>query len=257
MDAERDAGRRAIGDAAVTSVASVVLMLSLVARTGVPWTWGLAAIVSGLVIPVLASVSVIRRQPRISTAADRVTLLRGVMGGGCATLVALSLMGEWPLRSWPLFILALLAYLLDGVDGWVARRMGNASAAGGRLDMETDAAFLIVLSVALAPIVGLWVLGIGAMRYLFWLAALWRPALRQTLEFSHFRRTVAGIQGGVLVGALLPVIPDVVAAPAVALALALLMVSFGKDTVTLERSFSRHVADAPTVASPRLVTPPR
>ena len=79
-------------------------------------------------------------------------------------------------------------------------------------------------------------LGIGALRYLFAAAAWWRPALRRPLAFSRFRRTAAGIQGGVLVGAVCPAIPVAVAAVATALALGLLLVSFGRDALGLERA---------------------
>ncbi len=123
--------------------------------------------------------------------------------------------------------------------------------------METDAAFFLVLSIALAPSVGAWVLAIGAMRYLFWLAATWRPALSHPLAFSHFRRVTAGIQGGVLVAVLIPTVPLSVAMIATALALTLLIISFGKDVITLELSHARRVRDTPTVEPRWMVTPPR
>ncbi len=123
--------------------------------------------------------------------------------------------------------------------------------------METDAAFFLVLSIALAPSLGAWVLAIGAMRYLFWLAAKWRPALSHTLAFSHFRRVTAGIQGGVLVAVLLPTVPPSVAVIATVLALTLLIISFGKDVITLELSHARWMRDAPTVEPRWKVSPPR
>ena len=36
---------------------------------------------------------------------------------------------------------------LDGVDGWLARRSGIASAFGARFDMEIDALLILVLAV--------------------------------------------------------------------------------------------------------------
>ncbi len=236
MQKHRGRQGRAVVDAVATCVSSLLLGLALSLVTDATPSARLAAVGVGLIIPTLAARSVLRRRPRTSTAADRVTLLRGIMAGCCATLVVLGLLGDTPLPSWPLFLLALASYLLDGVDGWVARRTSTATLAGGRLDMETDAAFLVVLSVAAVPTIGVWVIAIGAMRYLYWAAAWWRPALRGQLAFSHFRRITAGIQGGVLVGALIPVVPPIVTAVAAALALALLTVSFGKDVVTLERS---------------------
>ena len=223
-----------VADAAMAVLGSVALGMILTARYAHTGGAGVVAVAFGLVVPTLAAVSILGRGRPAPSQADRVTLIRGVLVGGCATLVVLSLSGDVPLRSWPLFALALPSFLLDGVDGWVARRMGTPSAAGGRLDMETDAAFLMILSVPLSLAVGPWVLGIGAMRYLFLAAGWWRPALLATLAFSSFRRIVAGIQGGVLVVALLPVLPAVVAAAATALSLGLLVISFGRDVVTLE-----------------------
>lgn len=75
------------------------------------------------------------------------------------------------------------------------------------------------------------------MRYLFFAAAWWRPALRGRLSFNRFRHFVAGFQSAGLVGALIPVMPISVACLFAATALGLLCVSFGKDIYTLERSF--------------------
>ena len=246
--------QRAIADAVTAFAASLVLGIAL--TTGASSMVALVAVLGGLLIPALTAVSVVRRMPLVTTPADRITLLRGVLAGGCATLVTLSLMGDVQVRSWPLFCLALPAFLLDGVDGWVARRTGTASAVGGRLDMETDAAFFLVLSIALAPSVGVWVLGIGAMRYVFWLAAAWRPALGRPLAFSHFRRVTAGLQGGVLVAVILPMIPLGVAKIATALALTLLIISFGRDIITLEASHVRP-GDTPRASTGFMVTPSR
>ena len=236
MQMDRGAGTRAFVDAVATLLCSLLLGLFLVLGNDGTATTHILGVVAGLVVPTLAAGSITRRRPRVSTAADRITLLRGVLAGGCATLVILGLVSGSDLRTWPLFLLALPAVLLDGVDGWVARRTATASPAGGRLDMETDAALLVILSLALAPTLGWWVMAIGAMRYLFWAAAWWRPALGGRLRFSQFRRVVAGTQGCVLVGCLPPVVPPLTASIAAALALALLTVSFGKDVATLERS---------------------
>lgn len=235
---------RVVVDAGATVVGSLALGANLAARYGEEMGADTMALLAGLVVPVLSAVSLVRRRPRISTTADRVTLVRAVLVGGCATLVVLSLFGSLPLRSWPLFAFALPAFLLDGVDGWVARRTGSSSEAGGRLDMETDAAFFMVLSMPLSLALGPWVLAIGALRYLFVAASRWRPALRYPLAFSSFRRTTAGIQGGVLVASVSPAIPAAVAAVATALALGLLLVSFGRDVVVLERSHARRQAGA-------------
>lgn len=229
---------RALVDAVSTALGSVFSGLLLVLLLGGGWLVQTAGVVVGVVVPTVAAMSILRRTPLIVTGADRVTLLRGVLTGACATIVVLSLADVMPLRSWPLFALALPAVFLDAVDGWVARRSNNASPAGGRLDMETDAILLMILSVPLAWSVGPWVFGIGAMRYLFVAASWLRPVLRRQLAFSQFRRIVAGTQGVVLVAAVMPVLPVPAAAAATGTALVLLVISFGKDIVTLERASS-------------------
>ena len=71
-----------------------------------------------------------------------------------------------------LVVIATVALILDGVDGQVARRTHTVTALGARFDVEVDSILLLVLSVRIAPVLGLWVLAIGLMRYA-WVAASW------------------------------------------------------------------------------------
>ena len=89
-----------------------------------------------------------------------------------------------PARTWWLVALIVPTLLLDAVDGPVARRTGTVTEAGGRLDMQVDAGVLVVLSVAAAPVVGIWVVLIGALRYVFVAASWLRPSLRRPLPRS-------------------------------------------------------------------------
>jgi phosphatidylglycerophosphate synthase len=43
--------------------------------------------------------------------------------------------------------IATLALVLDGVDGWLARREGRVSDFGARLDIEVDSAFAMILAI--------------------------------------------------------------------------------------------------------------
>ena len=85
-----------------------------------------------------------------------------------------------------MIIMGTLCLTLDGVDGRVARARGEATAFGARFDMETDAAMLAVLSVAVAAlgIAGWWVLAIGAMRYGY-VACVDGPASHCLLNCLH------------------------------------------------------------------------
>ncbi|EMR00134.1 CDP-alcohol phosphatidyltransferase family protein [Paeniglutamicibacter gangotriensis] len=226
---------------------SVVLGAVLVHFGKVPWWEGLAAVAGGLALVSVSVLNIVRRDPMFSTAADRVTLSRAVLGGGCATLIVLAALGSDQHRSWWLVLLAGPAVLLDAVDGAVARRTGTASAQGSRLDMETDAALMLVLSVPLAFTLGPWVLAIGLMRYGFVALSWRRPALQAPLEFSRFRRIVAAIQSVVLVAALVPSVPVPLATATVAFSLALLVTSFARDVVTLERRQGSGTAEGKSV----------
>lgn len=173
--------------------------------------------------------------------ANRVTLARL----GSVALMA-ALVGEFlpraPLDSmtvaaWCLVIVATLTALLDAADGALARRSGMASAFGARFDMETDAAFTLVLCalVVQAGQVGPWILASGLMRYVFVTAALAWPWLGGPLPSSKRRQTVCVIQIATLVVCLAPIVPLRLAGGLAAISLALLTLSFATDVRTLAR----------------------
>jgi len=158
--------------------------------------------------------------------ADWVTLARATLAVGVAGLVAGSF--RQPVAVPLLVSLAAVALVLDAVDGWVARRT-RTTAAGARLDGEVDAFLILVLSIYVARTVGVWVLAIGAARYVF-LAAGWiAPWLCAPLPPRFWRKVVAATQGVVLTvttaGLLSPALTSVV----LILAAALLAESFGRD----------------------------
>jgi phosphatidylglycerophosphate synthase len=227
----------ALRDSSIATVMSV-LLCAVLARNAGPVLVAAAAAAAGLALVVAAGTAVFSRAGRWSGPADRVTLGRTVLIGGCATVAVLVLTGTLPARPWWLLPLAVPALALDAVDGIVARRTGTASAAGARLDMEMDAALLLVLSAIATQSLGWWVLAIGGMRYAFVAVAQFRPQLRGSLQFSQFRRVVAAVQGVALASALAPVFPLPVARTVVAIALVLLVVSFGRDVKTLEQGRS-------------------
>lgn len=241
--------RSAVVPALVTSVAALAVCAGAawLARPDVGGAARAAGATAGLVLPGGVALAVLRRPGRRVGPADLVTLARSVLGGGAATLVLLAIAAGSSPRSWPLLALVVPALLLDAVDGAVARHTGTSSRAGARLDMESDAAFLVVLSAAAAVDLGGWALLVGAMRYAFVAIGRIRPAWRAPLAPSLFRRVVAAIQGAALAVALAPVVPGAVARVAVAAALALLVVSFGRDIAGLERRARREREGRPSV----------
>jgi phosphatidylglycerophosphate synthase len=159
--------------------------------------------------------------------ADRVTLARAILVGGATALTADSLGRPIPLEA--LVGLAMVALMLDAVDGKVARRTGTVSALGARFDMEVDAFLILVFSVYLTRPFGAWVLAIGAMRYAFLVAGWVLPWMRASLPPRYWRKVVAATQGVVLMVATAGVLPRPVTAVALAGSLALLVESFGHD----------------------------
>ncbi|MCZ9351538.1 CDP-alcohol phosphatidyltransferase family protein [Streptomyces mutabilis] len=174
--------------------------------------------------------------------ANRVTLGRTALVGGVTALVADSFSGAPPVSL--LVGLTAVALLLDGVDGKVARRTGTCSSLGARFDMEVDAFLILVLSVYVATDLGPWVLLIGAMRYVFVAAARVWPWLTAPLPPSTARKTVAALQGVLLLVAGADLLPRPADTGVVVLALGLLVWSFGRDVVWLWRS-SRTAAGPP------------
>lgn len=161
--------------------------------------------------------------------ADWVTLARATLVGGVAALVVHGRHTDVAVA--PLVVIASVALALDAVDGLVARRTGTASPLGARFDMEVDAFLILVLSVSVAPQLGAWVLAIGAMRYAYVVAGWALPWLRRPLPPRYWRKVVAAIQGITLTAVTSGLFPVSVCVAAVAVALALLIESFGRDVV--------------------------
>lgn len=169
-------------------------------------------------------------------AANRVTLARAALALSIAPL-ALHLDRPDAAACWWIIAVATAALILDGVDGWVARRTGGATAFGARFDMELDAFLMLTLSAVVwsSGRVGPWVLAIGAIRYLFVAAGRLRPALRAALPASLRRKAICVVQGIALLVCLGPIVPRSGATAAAAIALALLVYSFAVDVRWLVR----------------------
>ncbi len=89
-----------------------------------------------------------------------------------------------------LLALLLAALLLDGVDGWLARRLRCCSRFGALFDVEADALFILVLGFLAWQQRGVvaWVLVPGLLRYAYVVVlALVPPALRDERRSSFAR----------------------------------------------------------------------
>ncbi|MBS0003413.1 MAG: CDP-alcohol phosphatidyltransferase family protein [Thioalkalivibrio sp.] len=132
---------------------------------------------------------------------------------------------------------AVLALILDGADGALARRFGRVTVFGARFDMELDALLILALSVLVWQTgkAGPWVLLIGLMRYGFVAAGWYWRWLRGALPPSRRRQSLCVVQSVALLIALVPPVPSVIAVTASLGALLLLVYSFVVDIRWLHR----------------------
>jgi phosphatidylglycerophosphate synthase len=165
-------------------------------------------------------------------AANQVTVSRGALVALLAGLI-----GERTGAAVPLLAtaVAVTVAVLDGVDGWLARRQRMASDFGARFDMETDALFILVLAVLAWQFdkTGAWILLSGVLRYAFVAAGVAMPWLRHPLPHSVRRKTVAVVQVVALIVTIAPFVPAAVAAPVAAVGLCALSGSFALDILWL------------------------
>jgi phosphatidylglycerophosphate synthase len=133
--------------------------------------------------------------------------------------------------AWWALAAALALLSLDGVDGFFARWQKLESDYGARFDMEVDALFILVLAFIAYNLgeTGLWVLGLGLLRYAFVVAAWAWPILDRPLPWSRRRKTVCVIQVAVLTALLAPVVVPPVSGWLAAAAFAALVWSFAVD----------------------------
>lgn len=162
--------------------------------------------------------------------ANLLTLARGALIGACAGVVE-------ERYAWVLVFANGAAFMLDWLDGRVARASGMASPFGARLDMELDAIAILVMSLQVWWLgrAGAWVVLSGALRYAFVAAAYALPWMDRPLFPAPRRAWVCGVQVTCLIGAIVPwPVPGLAAATAL-FGLVALIGSFGADTAWLVR----------------------
>ena len=166
--------------------------------------------------------------------ANQITLLRAVLVVGLAILLG---QPATPLMAWRVVSIAIVAALLDGVDGWVARRTGTVSAFGTRFDMETDAALILVLAIFAWQYgkAGPWVLLSGLLRYVFVAAGWLWPWMRSPLLSTLRGKIICVVQIVALIVAMAPMIAPPTSSLVAAVGLLALSYSFLVDTLRLWR----------------------
>jgi phosphatidylglycerophosphate synthase len=225
---------------------TLLLMVGLDRTVGVGRTGLLVGSAGALTLNGAISRALLRDRSATLGPAGRVTLIRAILAVGVGALAAASF--ERNVSVVALATLASVALALDFVDGWIARRTATESSFGAKLDGEVDAFLLLALSVDVAPSAGAWVLAIGLARYAFHAAGWALPWLRAALPRRDWRKTVTAAQGVALVIAAAKIVPEGASRVLLAVALAMLAESFGRDVWWLWRH--RHAAP-PRAASAR------
>jgi len=186
-------------------------------------------------VAILATIGRTRHHPLARFGpANQITALRAVLAS-----VILALVGEPHANGLAAAAatLGLLVMMLDGLDGWVARRTSMASDFGARFDMEVDALLILALSILAWQYekAGAWVLLSGLLRYVFVVSGWFWAWLRAPLPSSHRGKVICVIQSGGLVAVVSPVVPWPASALIAAVSLGALAYSFGVDVVWLWR----------------------
>lgn len=226
-----------LGIAAAGSAAVVIALISGPLIDAGPGylvkTLGVFAIVSALALGTVGAHPFSRIGP-----ANQITLFRAALVAATVGQVGEPASAR---AAWLAVGITGLAAILDGVDGWLARRSGQSSAFGARFDMEADALLILGLSVLVWQHgkAGLWVLACGVMRYAFVACTRLVPWMGGPLRSTLRGKTVAIGQLVGLGAALTPAVPSPYSNVTSAVTLAALGWSFAVDVVWLFRSSDR------------------
>ncbi|MBM3604086.1 MAG: CDP-alcohol phosphatidyltransferase family protein [Alphaproteobacteria bacterium] len=211
----------------------VALAVNLVVAVSVLHGSALAAGTAFLAAASLVATGMWRHYPHARIGAcNVVTLIRLAL---TTALLAPLVAGE--AGGWTVAAVASLSLMLDGLDGFLARRSGLVSSFGARFDMEVDAGLALVLALhALASgLVGAEVLVLGAMRYLFLGAGRIWPWIMAPLPESLARKTVCVLQLTALIALQIPQLSVDAAILVARVAAGAVIWSFGRDLLWLWR----------------------
>jgi phosphatidylglycerophosphate synthase len=220
--------------------AAVLAVLMALEQAGLTATVTAAAVYSGVAL--LARRALLRMSPQPFGAANGVTLARAALTAALMGVAIEALLWGAPHAKsdaalWAITGAAAIAWALDAVDGWVARRLALASDFGARFDMEVDALFILALSLLSYAMgrAGGWVLLAGLLRYGFVAASLLWPGLAAPLPPSLRRRTVCALMSAALVVATVPLVPPGFGAILLGMGVVALVWSFAVDIAFLIR----------------------
>lgn len=227
------------------SVGMVLLGTVVVVCAAIGWPLGSLSRAAVSIAGVLWSVgwlTALYRSVPEHTPADRITTLRLGFGSGAVLLLVAAELIPFVEPTDPgyrtLFVLfLLLAVLSDFFDGRVARRTAP-SRFGGDWDMQNDAAFAMLLSIAAVVFVGFdsWVILIGLARYLYVIAV---PSAHEKVQtprsYELYGKAVCAVTVISLAAAVADGDTGSALTAALAVSLAAVVSSFGWFTYLLKR----------------------
>jgi phosphatidylglycerophosphate synthase len=192
-----------------------------------------AVVFAAIVATVLGFVHVHHPYPRFGPA-NHVTLMRAML---VALLAGLLLEPTSRAAAWLAVAIAGVVPVLDGVDGWLARRTRMQSAFGARFDVESDSLHVLVMSGLVWQFdrAGVWVWIGGLLRYVFVVAGWLLPWMARPLRPRRRARVIAIFHMVALTVALAPFVPASLGTLAIAITLAILSWSFAVDIRRLWR----------------------
>jgi phosphatidylglycerophosphate synthase len=160
--------------------------------------------------------------------ANHVTTIRVMLGALVAALIGEP--ASWTAAAAASTVVVVLT-VLDGVDGWLARRSGMVSAFGARFDMEIDAVLVLAASILVWQHgkAGAWIVAGGLLRYAFAAAGWCLPRMARPLRPTRRARTIAVVHLIGLSTALAPFVTRPYSSIAAGLTLLALIWSFAVD----------------------------
>ena len=105
------------------------------------------------------------------------------------------LFGHGQLTFLQIALIATLVISADGIDGYLARRLKQASYIGSYFDRETDAFFVLAMTLLIVDkgLAGYWVLIPGLMRYLYVVVLFYFKPPEKKENKSFLGKTIAVI----------------------------------------------------------------
>lgn len=216
--------------AAAIGLAGIAVLSVVVPRIGlgvaiIPWVS--AVTFAGVMATALGAVGGSHPFARFGPA-NHVTAARAAL---LAVTAGLAAAPPGAANAWAAAAATLAFAALDGLDGFLARRTRMSSAFGARFDMETDALFILVLSLLVwrHGKAGAWVVTAGVMRYAFAAAGWLLPWMARPLRATRRGKAVAALQIVALGVAAAPIVRASASSAVAAAALAALTWSFAID----------------------------